>query len=431
MEDLESILLHVIVQLIVIIGAARVGAWLMAKLGQPQVVGEITAGLLLGPSLLGRLDPATFRFIFVAETSVILRVLAEIGLILLMFLIGLEFEFSHLRRIGKTALAVALAGILLPFGLGLALAYWMQPLVAPDISRLGFSLIVGVALSITAIPVLGRIMVEFNIQRTRLGVLTITAAAVDDVLGWVLLAAVSAIVRGHFDVWVVLRMFAATLLFIALCRWIVRPIVCRWIRRVLAANDGQLPLAALSMVLLLVLVCAAATSVIGIFAIFGPFILGAVLWDQHQFREAILLRLRDFVYAFLLPIFFTYTGLRTNIGLLNGAMLWGLCLLLLFTATVGKMLGCGLAAWLGGLNWRESGCVAVMMNTRALMGLIAINVGRDLEILPDSVFSMLVIMALVTTFMTSPLLRRLLRATDLEVTPPSPKPRHHIGAASA
>jgi Kef-type K+ transport system membrane component KefB len=253
-------------------------------------------------------------------------------------------------------------------------------------------------------PVLGRILLEFGLTRTRLGVLAISAAAVDDALGWILLAGVSASVVGQFRLAVVAQMLAWTLVFVLATFFLVRPLIVAWIPRVLGP-DATLGLVPLSVILLAVLSSALITGSIGIFAIFGPFVLGAALWDQGHLRQALIPRLQDLVNALFLPVFFTYTGLRTNIGLLDGALMWGLAALVTLTAIVGKTVGCGLAGRLSGLSWRESAAVAALMNTRALMGLVAINIGRDLGIVPDSVFAMLVIMALVTTLMTSPLLR--------------------------
>lgn len=402
----ESLLLTVLVELVVIIAAARGGAWLLGRLGQPQVVGEIAAGLLLGPSFLGRISPGLQHFVFPDAVAGHFKVLSELGLVLLMFLIGLEFEFGHLRRLGRAAVGVSVAGIVFPFGLGLLLAWRMHPLVAAELNQQGFMLFMAVALSITAIPILGRIMIEFNLTRTRMGALAITAAAVDDATGWILLAAVSASVRGNFQAWSVARMMGLTLAFVLVVLFVVRPLLIGWSRRALAAGNGELGVGSLAALLLVIFGAAIVTNGIGIFSIFGPFVLGAALWDQHLLRAAVTRRLRDFVTAFFLPIFFTYTGLRTNVGTLETPTLWMFCALVLAAAIAGKVVGCGLAARAGGqMTWRESACVAVMMNTRALMELIVINVGRDLGVIPDSVFCMLVIMALVTTFMTAPLLR--------------------------
>lgn len=408
MHDFESYLLRILLQLVVIIAAARIGAWLFGKLGQPQVVGEIAAGLLLGPSMLGQLAPDFVAFVFPADTAVVFHTLSELGLMLLMFLIGTEFDFSHLRKVGRTSVTVASVGIAFPFALGVVLALWMHPQVAAGVDRNGFVLIIAVALSITAIPILGRIMIELDIHRSRLGTLTITAAAIDDALGWILLAAVSTMIHGAFELQAVVRMLLFTTLFVVGCWLLAKYVFERATDYLLDANTNELSIRGLSVVLISIFLTAAATNAIGIFSIFGPFVLGAMLSGQSRLCEAVKQRLQMIVYTLFLPIFFTFTGLRTNIGLLDSGTQWMMCGMVVLAATIGKMTGCGLAARLGGLSWRASGCVALMMNTRALMGLIAINVGRDMGVIPDSVFCMLVIMALVTTFMTTPLLRRLL-----------------------
>ena len=403
----EAIMLQVILQLIVIIAAARIGGWAFRKLGQPQVVGEIATGLMLGPSCFGRLSPGLSEQIFLDETSEIFMVLGQLGLIFLMFIVGLEFDFGHLRTIGRTAAGVALAGIAMPFAMGAGLAYCIHSEVAAEYSRPGFVLFMATALSITAIPILGRIMMEFQITRTPLGVLTISAAAVDDAIGWILLAAVSAAVHGSFSLVPVVQMLGWTAAFSLTIFVILRPIVCRWSRRVLTENGGTLPLTPFSIVLLLVLTSAALTNWIGIFSILGPFVLGASLCDQQALQTAIRVRLEEFVTVFFLPVFFTFTGLRTNIGSLDSTYLWVVCGLVVFVAIAGKIVGCGAAARLGGLSWRDSASVAIMMKTRALMGLIAVNIGRELGVIPDSTFCMMVIMAIATTLITAPILRRL------------------------
>ncbi len=412
----EALLLVVLVQLAVILSAARLGAWLFARLGQPAVVGEIAAGLALGPSLLGRLAPELAGRLFAPATDPVFQMLGQLGLVFLMFLIGMGFDFGHLRSLRGPAAAVAGAGIALPFALGLVLAWVLFPQVAGAADGpppAGFALFLAITMSITAIPVLGRILVEFNLQRTRLAALIISAAAVDDALGWVLLAAVTAAVRGHFEPAQVGWMLLATGLLCLGLLFVVRPLLGAWSERAVDAA-GDLGPGAFALLLVVVLGSAAASNAIGVFSILGPFVLGAALWDRPRLRVAVERRLRDVVYVFFLPIFFTYTGLRTDVGLLDEPRLWLLCGLVCLTAIVGKMGGCGLAARACGLPWRESGCVAVMMNTRALMGLVAIHVGYELGVVPDSVFSMLVLMALVTTFMTTPLLRRLIRGTELE-----------------
>ena len=415
MTPVESVLLTVIVQLIVIIAVARIfGTIFRRYLGQPQVCGEIAAGLLLGPSLFGRLFPGLFEQVFRPSVGPFFSVLSQVGLILLMFLIGLEFDFGHLRSHGHIAVSVSLAGILLPFGLGLAVAQVLHPYVGQNINRLGFSLFVATALSITALPVLGRMLVEFNLGRTRLGSLTITAAAADDATGWTLLALVSAIVRSSFDPFATLTMVAETLAFASFMILAVRPLLRRWTTRTFETGGGEISLSALAFLLILIFTAAAITNVIGVFSVFGAFLLGAILYDQHEFREAVMRRLRDFVTVFFLPIFFTYTGLRTDIGVMHGGLLWALCGLVLVAAIAGKIGGCTAAALFNGLPSREAWSVGVLMNTRGLMELIVVNLGHEMGVIPPSVFFMLVLMAVVTTYMTSPLLRRLIRKTELE-----------------
>lgn len=403
-------MLLLLVQLAVIILAARLGGWLFRRFGQPRVVGEILAGLLLGPSCLGSLYPEGLHLLFPAESEPTLRTLGQLGLILLMFEVGLEFDFVHLRQTGRSAAAVALAGICLPFLMGVLVAAAMRPSVAPDQGLLGFALFVATTLSITAIPILGRIMIEFDLQRTPVGVLTISAAAVDDALGWILLAGVSSIVTGQLNPVAIAGQLGMLVAFVGVSMVALRPAILWWLR---PADDGSLARSdeeVLSVMLLLAFAMAMVTNMIGVFSVFGPFVLGACLSDQPGVRGVMQRRLHEFLGTFFLPVFFTFTGLRTNVGSLDTLELWGWCALITLAATVGKMVGCGLMARLGGSSWTEAAMVAVMMNTRALMGLVAINIGRELGVIPETVFTMLVLMAVVTTVVTVPVLRVLLAA---------------------
>jgi Kef-type K+ transport system membrane component KefB len=412
---MEHVLLIVIVQLVIIVAAARVFGVLFRHLGQPQVCGEIAAGLILGPSIFGRVFPNLFLHVFQPSQALVFTTLSQVGLILMMFLIGLEFDFSHLRTHGHVAFSISLAGIILPFGLGLALARVLHPIVAPNVAKLGFSLFIATALSITALPVLGRMLTEFNIARTKLGSLTITAAAVDDASGWIILAVVAAIVRSRFSPLVSMTMVAEALGYAVFMIFVARPVLCGWTRRVLRTGGGELSVSALASLLVIIFLSATITNVIGLFSIFGAFIVGAVLYDQHEFREAVSRRLRDFVMVFFLPIFFTYTGLRTDIGTMHGKLMWALCGLLVLTAIAGKIGGCTAAGLLNGLGKREAWSIGVLMNTRGLMELIVINLGHDMGVIPTTMFFMLVVMAVVTTYMTSPLVRMLIRNTELEM----------------
>ena len=412
--SIEHTLLVVLVQLVVIIAAARLAGLLFRKLGQPSVCGEIAAGLILGPSLLGRFFPEAAHRIFDPSVGPILAIISQLGLILLMFLIGLEFDFGHLNDNRRTAVSISVAGIALPFTLGMALGFYMHPALGLSGSSLNFALFMAAAMSITAIPILGRIMIELNLNRTRLGALTISAAALDDASGWIILALVTAIVRSAFDPTKMILMVSGVIVYGVVMFLVVRPVVCRWAREQVRKHDGQLNLNTLAILLIMVFLSASITNLIGIFSIFGGFAMGAILFDEHEVREAILARLHDFVAVFFLPIFFTYTGLRTDIGSMTGLGLWVFCAMVLAAAVLGKFGGCTLAARFSGMPWRESAIIGVMMNTRALMELIVINIGYDLGIIPKEVFFMLVFMAVVTTYMTTPLLTRLLRSSEAE-----------------
>jgi Kef-type K+ transport system membrane component KefB len=438
--SVEELLLPVLIQLVVILITARVFGSLFHRLRQPVVVGEIAAGLVLGPSVLGALFPSIAQAVFHPSVgslphevvdilfNKIFTILSQLGLIFLLFLVGLEFDFSHLRWHGKAALGISVSGVALPFALGLGVAWLLWPHVEAHPERpgqavpmLGFMLFMGVAMSITAIPVLGRMMMELNITRSRLGAITISAAAVDDATGWILLAAVAAVARGElagaasgFAPATTLLMAAVTVAFVLAMVFLVRPLL-RWgLGRLRQRGKEGMGLNILAVLLALVFLSSIATNLIGIFAVFGAFLMGAILSGEEKFKEAVISRLRDVVTVFFLPIYFTYTGLRTNVGALTSPQLWFFCALVLLAAIAGKLGGCGLAARLGGFSVRESCCVGVLMNTRGLMELVVINAGYELGVIPPSVFCMLVIMAMVTTVMTTPVLLRMMPGTELE-----------------
>jgi Kef-type K+ transport system membrane component KefB len=428
----EDLLLPVLVQLAVLIIVARVVAMIFRRFGQPAVVGETAAGLLLGPSVLGWLFPDLWQALFypafdgvpgeLSNIAIgrIFAIISQLGLIFLLFLVGLEFDFSHLKRHGRGALAISAAGVAVPFALGLAIAPLLLPRVEPHpdsgqpVPALGFMLFLGVALAITALPVLARMMLEWNITRTRVGTVTISAAAVDDATGWVLLGSVAAIVRNEFDPLGALQTLGLAVGFALFMIFLARPFLVRWARAALKRGNGDLGLTDLTLVLVTLLLCSIATNLIGIFDVFGAFLLGAVLSGEPEFRAAVSRRLRDLVTAFFLPVFFTYTGLRTDVRSVGSAEMWLLAGLILTAAIVGKFAGCGFAARAAGFANREAALVGAMMNTRGLMELVVINVGYELRVIPRSVYCMLVLMALVTTVMTTPIVRRLARGTELE-----------------
>lgn len=430
---LEEFLLPVLIQLAVIVGVARIFGAIARKLRQPSAVGEIVAGLLLGPSCFQALAPQWHAMIFqpsfpgsveqVALAQVafskIFLILSQIGLIFLLFLIGLEFDFAHLKVKGKAAIGISLTGIALPFALGAGLALIIypyledSPIAKGPVDRIGLTLFMGVAMSITAIPILGRIMIEMGIQRTKLAAVVITAAAVDDAVGWILLATVASLVKSSFDPQSTLLMLALSVGFALGMILVARPILDKFFTASLNRNDGNVSPNAFAALIVLLILCSIATNLIGIFAIFGAFVLGATLSGNHAFREAVAPRMTDFVNAFFLPIFFTYTGLKTNIGGLTGSM-WLICTAVCAAAVIGKFGGCWLAARWGGFPNREAGIIGVMMNTRALMELIVINAGYELGVIPPSLFTMLVIMAILTTIMTAPILMMLRKGTEIE-----------------
>lgn len=401
----EILLVQTIVQLIVVLAAARLLGSIFQRLGQPQVCGEIAAGLILGPSLFGRLAPVSFHWVFSPDVAPFFSLLSQIGLIILMFLIGLEFDFLHLRGRGRQALSISLMGIAVPFALGLLLSRFIYSYVAQGINPVGFSLFMATALSITAMPVLGRIMTELNIHRSMIGSLTMASAAIGDAAGWTILALVSATVRSSFSVSQSAIMVAEIAAYAAFTMWVTRPLLKIFARRALKRDGADISTTTLTIVILVVFASAAITSRIGIFAVFGAFLIGAVLSEEEEFKNAVLARLRDFTTLFFLPVFFANTGLRTDVGSIQGVMMWSLCLLVLAAAIVGKLGGCSIGARWSGLPWRDSVVIGILMNTRGLMELVAINIGYELGVIPRSVFFMLVLMAVVTTYMTTPLLR--------------------------
>lgn len=405
----EQLLFFTLMQLAVIVLAARGGGALARRFGQTVAVGEIITGILLGPSLFGALAPDLFALVFRSTPPGPLTILSQIGLLLLMFQIGLEFDFGHLteRRHRKAVMAVSVAGLVAPFTLGALFALGVPAALAGTPDRFGFTLFVATAFSITALPILGRIMMEFGITRTPLGVIAISAAAVNDVIGWLLLALVTALSTAAFVPWEFAARVAGVLAFGAVSWWVVRPLLVRLVRRLARPGTADpIPPALMGLVIAAIFAAGMCTYQLGIFAIFGGFMAGMLLHAETGFVKAWNERVGGFVNVFFLPIFFTFTGLRTDIGSLGSAQAVGWCVLLIVLATVGKFAGCWLAARWAGLDSLQARIVGVMMNTRALMELIIINVGYDLGVIGREVFTMLVLMAIFSTVITSPLLRR-------------------------
>jgi len=403
----ESLLAHVLVQLAVIVAFARLGGIVAQRIGQPVVCGEIAAGLILGPSVFGNLLPGVSAGVFTGDTAEAFSALSELGLVLLLFLIGIDFDFQHLKEHKGKPLAVSAAGISAPFVLGLGVGFLIYPHVGhAGVSQSTFALFVAMTLAITALPILGRILIELGLNRAPLGVLTITSAAFDDAVGWILLALITSIATTGADWGQVGLMAVETVAFAVFVFVIARPHLKRWARSAVRRGDGVLGLNDLAVLLVMLLCAGLITHEIGIFAIFGAFMLGAVFHDEEEFRDAVLAKIGDFVTVFFLPIFFTYTGLRTDVGSMSGVLTWAMCALVIAAAITGKLGACTLAARATGMPWRDAYMVGVLMNARALMALIVVNVGLEAGILNQTSFFMLVSMAVVTTFMTVPLLRR-------------------------
>ena len=405
--SIEQTLFFTLLQVVLIIAAARIAGFLARKLGQPRAVGEIVAGLLLGPSLFGALAPEAFAWVFHSADSAPISIMSQVGLIMLMFQIGLEFDFSHLSAATnqRAVLLITLAGLLTPFALGLGFGYQSAAFIAPGIEPLGYALFLATAFSITAVPILGRIMMEFDLVRTRIGAITISAAGITDAVGWTMLAVISAIVTRHFSVEGTAIRIGWLLCYVLICWFAVRQLLRLVIRRF--EREGEaLPQDLLAILLGIVFTSAMLTSKLGIFAIFGGFMMGVLLHDQGALVAAWKNKVADVVTVLFLPIFFTYTGLRTDVGGLVSAELWLWCGLLIGLAVLGKFGGCYVAARLAGMTQHEARSVAIMMNTRALMELIVVNLGYDLGVIPQNVFTMLVLMAIVSTLMTAPGLRR-------------------------
>jgi Kef-type K+ transport system membrane component KefB len=416
-------LAHVLLALVVIIVAARVCGTLCRRMHQPAVIGEVIAGILLGPSLLGRVSPTALTYLLPPSVAPFLSIIAQIGVILFMFLVGLELDTGQLGRRTHATVAISHASMLLPFVLGSVLALWLYPqLSTSDVPFTVFALFLGVSLSVTAFPVLARILTDLGIHKTYLGVVALSCAAVDDVTAWCLLAFVMAVAKANASS--ALITFALTGLYLAFMLVVARPRVIRAVRaQELRKSVSQ---SAIAVVVVGLLLSTLATEAAGIHAIFGAFLLGAII--PHESRLALNLthKLEDIVVVLFLPAFFAFTGMRTQIGLVNGASQWLLCGVILATASIGKFGGSFVAARITGFNGRDAASLGVLMNTRGLMELIVLNIGLDLGILSPTLFAMLVLMAVITTFATTPILHLLRRnssgATEASVTEASVEP---------
>jgi Kef-type K+ transport system membrane component KefB len=401
-HNLQDPLAILLAQIVTIIIVARFFGWVFKKIGQPTVIGEIIAGIVLGPSLLGRYFPEFSSVLFPVESLGNLKFLSQIGLILFMFVIGMELDLKVLKNKANEAVVISHASIVIPFTLGIGLAYFVYNRFAPEgVNFLSFSLFMGIAMSITAFPVLARIVQERGLNKTKLGAIAITCAAADDITAWCLLAVVIAIVKAGTFV-SSLYIIGLAVVYVLAMLFIVKPFLKR-IGELYGAKD-TLVKPVVAIFFLTLIISSYATEVIGIHALFGAFMTGAIMPDVPKFRTIFIEKVEDVSLILLLPLFFVFTGLKTEIGLINDPYLWKVTGFIILVAVVGKFLGSALAAKFVGQSWSDSLTIGALMNTRGLMELIVLNIGLELKVLTPAVFTMMVIMALVTTFMTGPAL---------------------------
>ncbi len=391
-----------LIQIFIILAFSRVCTFFMKAVGQPQVIGEMLAGILLGKSVLAFLWPAGFAVLFPESSMPRLYFLSQVGLIFFMFVVGLDLKISDLKNRTSAAVLVSHVSIVFPFLLGALIALGIyEKYGPPNVAYSSFALFTGIAMSITAFPVLARIIQEKRLTNTPLGTMAITCAAVDDVTAWCVLAAVLGFVKAGTVVTGVVILVLSILYVIAMLK-VVKPIALKILQP--ATIEGRFTREQLAFVFCIVIGSALISEIIGIHALFGAFVAGTVMPRSVSFRSSLVEKIEDFSAVVLLPIFFAYTGIRTQISLLDSWELWFICGLVISFAIIGKMVGSTLAARWSGMNWRESWALGALMNTRGLMELIVLNIGYDLGILSPTIFAMMVVMAIVTTMMTGPLL---------------------------
>lgn len=401
-HNLQHPLALLLFQIVTIVLVARVFGWIFKKIGQPSVIGEIIAGIALGPSLFGLYFPDLNHSLFPVDSLGNLQLLSQVGLIFFMFVIGMELDLKVLKNKANDAIVISHASIVIPFALGIGLSYFIYHEFAPvGIEFLSFSLFMGISMSITAFPVLARIVQERGIHKTRLGTIVITCAAADDITAWCILAAVIAIVKaGSFvsSIYVI----GLAIAYVIMMLFVVKP----FLKRIgdLYGKKNTIKKSVVAIFFIMLVISSYLSEIIGIHALFGAFLAGAIMPDVSKFRTIFIEKVEDVSVILLLPLFFVFTGLRTEIGLINEPYLWKVTGFIILVAVVGKFLGSALAAKFVGQNWRDSLAIGALMNTRGLMELVVLNIGYELGVLSPKIFTMMVIMALVTTFMTGPAL---------------------------
>ncbi|MDH4262229.1 MAG: cation:proton antiporter [Spirochaetia bacterium] len=390
-----------LIQIIIILTLAGIFGYLFRLIGQPSVIGEILGGILLGPSFLGWISPSLFEVLFPVSSFPTLELLSQLGLCLFMFIIGMEIDLTLFRRSAQSALVISHSAILIPFMLGVLSAIWIYPSHSPEgISFLSFSLFIGIAMSITAFPVLARIVQERGLTKTHLGTMAITSAAINDITAWPVLTLIVAIANSS-SLEHALYTFLYSIVFILSMIYVVKPLLKR-AGRVYVSKEN-LTKGATTIIFLIILISSLTTESIGIHALFGSFLVGAIMPKESNLKKLFVEKIEDFSMVLLLPLFFAYTGLRTNIGLLSGDLI-SIFFLILGLAIAGKIGGSAIAALITGETLKNSISIGVLMNTRGLMELIVLNIGYDLGILSEDIFTIMVAVALLTTVLTGPLL---------------------------
>lgn len=392
----------ILIQISIILIVARAFGWLFHKLNQPVVIGEITAGIVLGTSVLGNYVPDVSLLLFPAHSISYLNYLSQIGLIMFMFVIGTGLDANILKDKSESVLVISLGSVLIPFVSGCFFAYSIYPLFTIEgVSKTVFSLFFGIALSFTALPVLARILHEKGMHKSKLGIISITSAAINDFFAWLMLAATIAIAMSD-SIFKSVSTIIFAIIYVVVMLKIVRP----FLKKICEINLSyeKLNKSVLSIFILLLLLSSYIAEIIGIHALFGAFLAGAIVPENRRFRNLIIGKIEDFTIVLLLPIFFVFTGLRTQFGLITGEDLWLVTILVITVAVIAKFGGSALAAKLAGQNWKDSLTIGALLNTRGLIPLIILNIGLDIGVLNPEIFSILVLMAMITTLMTGPLL---------------------------
>ena len=396
-------LVRLFVQVGVILLVIRLIGMLFARIDQPKVVGEMVAGILLGPSVLGWLAPGISAAVFPPDSIGNLNVLSQMGLVLFMFLVGLMLHPRELRDSGHTAVLVSHVSIVFPFTIAAALALLLYPRLSDaHVPFTGFALFMGASMSITAFPVLARILTERDMVGTRLGAMAIACAAIDDVTGWCILAYIVVLVRAPRSATPLWVTAGGSVAFFLVMIFGVRRLLKRF--ETYYDKHGKLSENAIALIVLLVIASALTTEALGVHLLFGAFLAGVVMPKNEALVEHIRQRFESLTLVLLLPLFFAYTGLRTRLGLLHGAEMWAECAIIMIIAVAGKLGGSMAAARFAGMSLRDAAALGALMNTRGLMELVVLNIGLDIGVISPALFSMMVLMAVATTFMTSPLL---------------------------